>query len=220
MRTEKTSNLTMNNSEEIKSENYPEDSFNENSSSSSSTEKSPEISKTEKEAKKKFQKAQFFPKNHKQGTSINPNSLENSQDIFNFTISNLRYIEIAVKLFAVFILMIFIWYFGTSSGKHRNDPNFCLDDKGHDYLDGLNFYIHHHPSLRHFFEITSSFSMDTVLLNLLALFLFYGKDGYPFYMVVFFYGPRGVIQNIFTFKFPKTGFGIIQGFHPSLFLTV
>lgn len=186
-----------------------EDSFNMESSSSSSAEKPQENSNSFEKPDQNYKKAQYFSNLQKQETTIS------DDNIFNFNVTNIRYVEIGVKLCAVFILMMFVWYFGTGSGKHMNDPNFCLDDKGHNYLDNLNHYIHENKYFRHFLEITSSFCVDTVLLNALFLWVLEGNDGFPFYMLLFFYGPRGIIQAIFTFRFPKNGIWDYPGF-PSL----
>lgn len=180
----------------------PEVSITSNNSSSSSGEKESKIFKNFEKESPQFKKMEFF-NNSKGEASITPP--EEAENFSNFTVTNIRNLEIGVKLFAIFILMVFIWYFGTNSGKHVNEANFCLDDKGHNYLENLNHIIHKSKYLRRFFEISSSFAMDTVLLNIIITFFLYGRDGFPFTMIVLFYGPRGIIQNIFTFKFPKSG---------------
>lgn len=147
------------------------------------------------------------PTKEKQETSVISHfETENfDTEVFTLDKTNLRYMEIGVKLVAVFILMIFIWYFGSGASQRQKSPNFCLDDRGHDYLNDLNAYIHENDKTRHFLQITSSLFMDSVLVNVLLHFLVYDQNGYGFYMTIMFYGLRGIVQSIFTYRFPRGG---------------
>lgn len=169
------------------------------------------------EIEKSYRQGELPEVNQKEESTVMSNFETTSFDsaVFSLDSNYRRFIEIGVKIAAVFILMILIWYLSSRSPRKQKGHNFCLDDRGHDYLDNLNKYIHENKRVRHFLEISSSVFMDSVVLNLLYYNLIYGLNGYGMYMTAIFYGCRGIVQSIFTYRFPKGGIWDDPGF-PSI----
>jgi hypothetical protein len=114
----------------------------------------------------------------------------------------MRYMEIGMRACAVIALFVALCIFKTRNVPNVYTEDFCMNDKGHILLAGVNAELNRNKNLLSRLQLSSSAMLDLVFFSTVIYFVCYGKNGHITHVFGTFYGIRGIIQAIFAMSFP------------------
>lgn len=151
-------------------------------------------------------------------TSVKKSQSDNFQDHsfehdLKSATSKVKPIMVA-KIAMVFLILTINFLYSRKFNTPRKSVE-CLRDNIFELTQGLNEQLNSNKGLLRIFQLTSSGLVDFADLSILYYYYKVGLDlRYPIQLILF-YVTRGIVQNIFLFRYPEGGVWDYPGF-PSL----
>lgn len=139
--------------------------------------------------------------------------LDDTEELKTFNKMRIESREISMRRMEIFMragsaLLLLLVAFWVRSGKESSGlyvEGFCMKDLGHIITAPINDLCHESRNWLTFFEVTSSGTMDLVMIHLMVYCYFKSKNLHAIWTVVFFYGIRAIVQGNFKMRYPDKG---------------
>jgi hypothetical protein len=143
-------------------------------------------------------------------SEVSQESEEEEETFFDRAFSERKQLGVKFFIYVCTLSFLFVGRFTVPD----NEPQ-CIVDNVQNWLLEVNYFILHNTSWRNAMQIICSVYMDIVYLSSAGYWVLYWRSGRLILSMIFFYGVRALVQQIWESPFPAGFWWYDPGF-PSL----